>query len=159
MRRDEGWFACLTKEQLPFGHLNVVSLPQENLQKLVHIEHSVRGQSGLLQPGRVSAAGRTVLIRTLFPASFISLCVDSKISDIYRCCFLPYCDNSIALVYVSNHHSGSAPWFHTCVSGHCTFCSHSLKPPHGYCVLEKMLFSFYTPVGRFEMLAETACIL
>lgn len=30
-------------------------LPQENLQKLVHIEHSVRGQGDLLQPGRVSA--------------------------------------------------------------------------------------------------------
>uniref|UniRef100_A0A8C6MND4 FYVE, RhoGEF and PH domain containing 5 n=1 Tax=Moschus moschiferus TaxID=68415 RepID=A0A8C6MND4_MOSMO len=28
------------------------SRPQENLQKLVHIEHSVRGQGDLLQPGR-----------------------------------------------------------------------------------------------------------
>lgn len=32
------------------------SRPQENLQKLVHIEHSVRGQGDLLQPGRVSAS-------------------------------------------------------------------------------------------------------
>ncbi|KAK4815069.1 hypothetical protein QYF61_015353 [Mycteria americana] len=29
-------------------------LQAENLQKLVHIEHSVRGQSGLLQPGRMN---------------------------------------------------------------------------------------------------------
>lgn len=34
---------------------SLCSHPQENLQKLVHIEHSVRGQGDLLQPGRVSA--------------------------------------------------------------------------------------------------------
>uniref|UniRef100_G1NDC8 Uncharacterized protein n=1 Tax=Meleagris gallopavo TaxID=9103 RepID=G1NDC8_MELGA len=50
-----------TQEQLPFGHLNVVSLPQENLQKLVHIEHSVRGQSGLLQPGRIFVKEGTLM--------------------------------------------------------------------------------------------------
>uniref|UniRef100_A0A8C0B6G2 FYVE, RhoGEF and PH domain containing 5 n=1 Tax=Buteo japonicus TaxID=224669 RepID=A0A8C0B6G2_9AVES len=46
---------------------------EENLQKLVHIEHSVRGQSGLLQPGRVSAAGRPTLIRALFPMNDVLL--------------------------------------------------------------------------------------
>lgn len=40
---------ALTVSRLP------CSCPQENLQKLVHIEHSVRGQGDLLQPGRVSA--------------------------------------------------------------------------------------------------------
>ena len=92
MRRGEGRFACLSKEQSPCGLLNAVSLPQENLQKLVHIEHSVRGQSGLLQPGRVSAAGRPMLIRALFPASYISDCVHGQVSDLYRCCLLSYCD-------------------------------------------------------------------
>uniref|UniRef100_A0A8C3LWP4 FYVE, RhoGEF and PH domain containing 5 n=1 Tax=Chrysolophus pictus TaxID=9089 RepID=A0A8C3LWP4_CHRPC len=43
------------------SHLNVVSLPQENLQKLVHIEHSVRGQSGLLQPGRIFVKEGTLM--------------------------------------------------------------------------------------------------
>uniref|UniRef100_A0A8D0G089 FYVE, RhoGEF and PH domain containing 5 n=1 Tax=Strix occidentalis caurina TaxID=311401 RepID=A0A8D0G089_STROC len=33
----------------------------ENLQKLVHIEHSVRGQSGLLQPGRVFVKEGTLM--------------------------------------------------------------------------------------------------
>uniref|UniRef100_A0A8C0ILU6 FYVE, RhoGEF and PH domain containing 5 n=1 Tax=Chelonoidis abingdonii TaxID=106734 RepID=A0A8C0ILU6_CHEAB len=41
-----------TQEQSLSHLLNSLSLPQENLQKLVHIEHSVRGQSNLLQPGR-----------------------------------------------------------------------------------------------------------
>uniref|UniRef100_A0A8C3RNF3 FYVE, RhoGEF and PH domain containing 5 n=1 Tax=Chelydra serpentina TaxID=8475 RepID=A0A8C3RNF3_CHESE len=45
-------YVCLSKEQSPSHLLNSLSLPQENLQKLVHIEHSVRGQSNLLQPGR-----------------------------------------------------------------------------------------------------------
>lgn len=47
IRRLEG---ALTISPSPHSH------PQENLQKLVHIEHSVRGQGDLLQPGRVSAA-------------------------------------------------------------------------------------------------------
>uniref|UniRef100_A0A8C3RLT5 FYVE, RhoGEF and PH domain containing 5 n=1 Tax=Chelydra serpentina TaxID=8475 RepID=A0A8C3RLT5_CHESE len=47
-----GRYVCLSKEQSPSHLLNSLSLPQENLQKLVHIEHSVRGQSNLLQPGR-----------------------------------------------------------------------------------------------------------
>lgn len=109
VRRGEGKFACLSKEQSPRGLLNAVSLPQENLQKLVHIEHSVRGQSGLLQPGRVSAAGRPTLIRALFPASYVSDCVDGQISGVYRCCLLSYCDKELgALLCVKNHHSGSA---------------------------------------------------
>uniref|UniRef100_A0A8C3YN27 FYVE, RhoGEF and PH domain containing 5 n=1 Tax=Catagonus wagneri TaxID=51154 RepID=A0A8C3YN27_9CETA len=37
---------ALTISSSPCSH------PQENLQKLVHIEHSVRGQGDLLQPGR-----------------------------------------------------------------------------------------------------------
>ncbi|XP_059679192.1 FYVE, RhoGEF and PH domain-containing protein 5 [Gavia stellata] len=38
------------------------SMPQaENLQKLVHIEHSVRGQSGLLQPGRIFVKEGTLM--------------------------------------------------------------------------------------------------
>ncbi|KFO79819.1 FYVE, RhoGEF and PH domain-containing protein 5, partial [Cuculus canorus] len=36
-------------------------LQAENLQKLVHIEHSVRGQSGLLQPGRVFVKEGTLM--------------------------------------------------------------------------------------------------
>uniref|UniRef100_A0A8C0GC46 FYVE, RhoGEF and PH domain containing 5 n=1 Tax=Chelonoidis abingdonii TaxID=106734 RepID=A0A8C0GC46_CHEAB len=47
-----GGYVCLSKEQSLSHLLNSLSLPQENLQKLVHIEHSVRGQSNLLQPGR-----------------------------------------------------------------------------------------------------------
>uniref|UniRef100_A0A4W2ICZ5 FYVE, RhoGEF and PH domain containing 5 n=1 Tax=Bos indicus x Bos taurus TaxID=30522 RepID=A0A4W2ICZ5_BOBOX len=43
-------------EALLTGALTILPLPcsrpQENLQKLVHIEHSVRGQGDLLQPGR-----------------------------------------------------------------------------------------------------------
>uniref|UniRef100_A0A8C2UFF7 FYVE, RhoGEF and PH domain containing 5 n=1 Tax=Coturnix japonica TaxID=93934 RepID=A0A8C2UFF7_COTJA len=50
-----------TQEQLPSGHLNVVSLLQENLQKLVHVEHSVRGQSSLFQPGRVFVKEGTLM--------------------------------------------------------------------------------------------------
>ncbi|NXE89677.1 FGD5 protein, partial [Menura novaehollandiae] len=49
-------------------------LQAENLQKLVHIEHSVRGQSGLLQPGRIfvkegtltKVSGKTRHLRHLF---------------------------------------------------------------------------------------------
>ncbi|XP_039590035.1 FYVE, RhoGEF and PH domain-containing protein 5 [Passer montanus] len=36
-------------------------LQAENLQKLVHIEHSVRGQSGLLQPGRIFVKEGTLM--------------------------------------------------------------------------------------------------
>lgn len=47
------------------------SCPQENLQKLVHIEYSVRGQGDLLQPGRVSAAwARTRASLTLISPLF-----------------------------------------------------------------------------------------
>uniref|UniRef100_A0A8C8S6S3 FYVE, RhoGEF and PH domain containing 5 n=1 Tax=Pelusios castaneus TaxID=367368 RepID=A0A8C8S6S3_9SAUR len=45
-------YVQLSEEQPSSHFLNPFSLPQENLQKLVHIEHSVRGQSNLLQPGR-----------------------------------------------------------------------------------------------------------
>ncbi|XP_010144883.1 PREDICTED: FYVE, RhoGEF and PH domain-containing protein 5-like, partial [Eurypyga helias] len=53
----------------------------ENLQKLVHIEHSVRGQSGLLQPGRVfvkegtlmKVSGKTRQPRHLFLMSDVLL--------------------------------------------------------------------------------------
>uniref|UniRef100_A0A8C6YLT4 FYVE, RhoGEF and PH domain containing 5 n=1 Tax=Naja naja TaxID=35670 RepID=A0A8C6YLT4_NAJNA len=37
----------------PTDYLNNLCPDSENLQKLVHIEHSVKGQSNLLQPGRV----------------------------------------------------------------------------------------------------------
>lgn len=94
VRRGEGRFVCLSKERSPRSLLNAVSLPQENLQKLVHIEHSVRGQSGLLQPGRVSAAGKPMLIRTLLPAGYISDCVDGQISGVYRWCLLSCCGKS-----------------------------------------------------------------
>ncbi|XP_016156912.1 PREDICTED: FYVE, RhoGEF and PH domain-containing protein 5 isoform X2 [Ficedula albicollis] len=36
-------------------------LQAENLQKLVHIEHSVRGQNGLLQPGRIFVKEGTLM--------------------------------------------------------------------------------------------------
>ncbi|NWU34852.1 FGD5 protein, partial [Hylia prasina] len=36
-------------------------LQAENLQKLIHIEHSVRGQSGLLQPGRIFVKEGTLM--------------------------------------------------------------------------------------------------
>ncbi|NWZ87898.1 FGD5 protein, partial [Poecile atricapillus] len=36
-------------------------LQAENLQKIVHIEHSVRGQSGLLQPGRIFVKEGTLM--------------------------------------------------------------------------------------------------
>ncbi|XP_030314232.1 FYVE, RhoGEF and PH domain-containing protein 5 isoform X2 [Calypte anna] len=36
-------------------------LQAENLQKLVHIQHSVRGQSGLLQPGRIFVKEGTLM--------------------------------------------------------------------------------------------------
>ncbi|XP_062356730.1 FYVE, RhoGEF and PH domain-containing protein 5 [Cinclus cinclus] len=36
-------------------------LQAENLQKLVHVEHSVRGQSGLLQPGRIFVKEGTLM--------------------------------------------------------------------------------------------------
>ncbi|CAN8186344.1 unnamed protein product, partial [Coccothraustes coccothraustes] len=36
-------------------------LQAENLQKLVHIEHSVKGQSGLLQPGRIFVKEGTLM--------------------------------------------------------------------------------------------------
>uniref|UniRef100_A0A8U7MVU0 FYVE, RhoGEF and PH domain containing 5 n=1 Tax=Corvus moneduloides TaxID=1196302 RepID=A0A8U7MVU0_CORMO len=38
-----------------------ISSKEENLQKLVHIEHSVRGQSGLLQPGRIFVKEGTLM--------------------------------------------------------------------------------------------------
>ncbi|XP_021265572.1 FYVE, RhoGEF and PH domain-containing protein 5 isoform X4 [Numida meleagris] len=40
---------------------NESMLQGENLQKLVHIEHSVRGQSGLLQPGRIFVKEGTLM--------------------------------------------------------------------------------------------------
>ncbi|NWX56699.1 FGD5 protein, partial [Promerops cafer] len=40
---------------------NESMLQAENLQKLVHIEHSVRGQSGLLQPGRIFVKEGTLM--------------------------------------------------------------------------------------------------
>jgi len=91
--RGEVRFACLSEEGTTQS-LNTVSLPQENLQKLVHIEHSVRGQSGLLQPGRVSAAARPMRIRALFPVRYISDSVDGQISYVYRCCLPTYSDKS-----------------------------------------------------------------
>uniref|UniRef100_A0A8D2M7M4 FYVE, RhoGEF and PH domain containing 5 n=1 Tax=Zonotrichia albicollis TaxID=44394 RepID=A0A8D2M7M4_ZONAL len=43
-----------------FCFANIAS-KEENLQKLVHIEHSVRGQSGLLQPGRIFVKEGTLM--------------------------------------------------------------------------------------------------
>uniref|UniRef100_A0A8C9UIA0 FYVE, RhoGEF and PH domain containing 5 n=1 Tax=Serinus canaria TaxID=9135 RepID=A0A8C9UIA0_SERCA len=43
-----------------FSFANIAS-EEENLQKLVHIEHSVRGQSGLLQPGRIFVKEGTLM--------------------------------------------------------------------------------------------------
>uniref|UniRef100_A0A8C6JTQ1 Uncharacterized protein n=1 Tax=Melopsittacus undulatus TaxID=13146 RepID=A0A8C6JTQ1_MELUD len=45
---------------MPFSK-HYFSPPQENLQKLIHIEHSVRGQSGLLQPGRIFVKEGTLM--------------------------------------------------------------------------------------------------
>jgi len=79
------------------------------LQKLVHIEHSVRGQSGLLQPGRVSAAGRPMLIRTLFLAGLSLTVWIVRLQTSTGVVFCPTVIRVVALRYVSNHHSGSAP--------------------------------------------------
>ncbi|KAJ7417300.1 FYVE, RhoGEF and PH domain-containing protein 5 [Willisornis vidua] len=48
---------CLKYSQLA----TMVQEFEENLQKLVHIEHSVRGQSGLLQPGRIFVKEGTLM--------------------------------------------------------------------------------------------------
>lgn len=144
VRRGEGRFLCLSKELSSYNLLNAVSLPQENLQKLVHIEHSVRGQSGLLQPGRVSAAGRPMLIRALFPASYISDCVDGQISDTYRCCLLSYCDKRWSaglckkplLWQCAERCAETFRLGKTCIapaltqSSHLTFHSSCPQPPH-----------------------------
>uniref|UniRef100_A0A8C0EFE4 FYVE, RhoGEF and PH domain containing 5 n=1 Tax=Bubo bubo TaxID=30461 RepID=A0A8C0EFE4_BUBBB len=50
-----------TQGKMKWSPKRCFSLPQENLQKMVHIEHSVRGQSNLLQPGRVFVKEGTLM--------------------------------------------------------------------------------------------------
>ncbi|RMB99084.1 hypothetical protein DUI87_24630 [Hirundo rustica rustica] len=54
--------ALLDEMRLKYSQLaTMIQEFEENLQKLVHIEHSVRGQSGLLQPGRIFVKEGTLM--------------------------------------------------------------------------------------------------